>query len=412
MNKGDEMKPRLLLQVSMAASTVLLAMPLAVIAQDAAAQPAKKFKSYTVTDLGVLGSGTSSTGFDMNRAGWVGGSSNLVPGGPQHAFIWYGSGALQDLGTLQGLDCPQCNSAADGPNANGEAPVGSEISLTDPDGEDFCGYGTHLQCLGAVWRDGKLNLLPTLPGGRNANAFGINDPGQVVGFAEDGVADATCVTSTPFQAYRFQAVKWEKNGDIHVLPALSEMGDTVAFAFGINSRGQAVGSSGTCATQGLPPAHVTGLHAVVWDRNGSPTYLGTLGDAANTMFNAATAINDMGDVVGTSQYTDGTIHSFLWTKGVGMQDLGTLPGAFATIAGCCDTVNNRDEVVGFSIDEFGFTAFLWQDGAMVDLNTLTPSGSPLYLQTASSINEKGEITGGACVLPDCTVFHAYRATPN
>jgi probable HAF family extracellular repeat protein len=406
------MKSRLPRYLSIVASSALLAMPLTATAQATAAQEVKQFKGYTVTDLGVVASGTNSTGFDMNRAGWVGGSSNLVDGGPQHAFIWYGSGALQDLGTLQGPGCPQCNSAADGPNANGEAPVGSEISSADPDGEDFCGYGTHLQCLGTVWRDGKLNALPTLPGGRNANAFGINDPGQLVGFAEDGVRDPTCITNTAFQVYRFQAVEWDKNGNIHVLPALTQMGDTVAFAFGINSRGQAVGSSGTCATQGLPPLNVTGLHAVVWDRDGSPTYLGTLGDAANTMFNAATAINDRGDVVGTSQYTDGSVHSFLWKKGIGMQDLGTLPGAFATIAGCCETVNNRDEVVGFSIDEFGFTPFLWDDGVIVDLNTLISPGSPLHLLTASSINEKGEITGGGCVLPDCTVLHAYRATPN
>jgi probable HAF family extracellular repeat protein len=354
----------------------------------------------------------------MNRAGWVGGSSNLVPGGPQHAFIWYGSGAPQDLGTLQGPDwpdCPQCSSGADGPNANGEAPVGSEISLPDPDGEDFCGYGTHLQCRGTVWRNGKLNELAPLPG-RNSNAFGINDPGQVVGFAEDGVRDPTCITNTAFQVYRFQAAKWDKNGEIHVLPALTQMGDNVAFAFNINSRGQAVGSSGTCATQGLPPLNVTGLHAVVWDRDGSPTYLGTLGDAANTMYNAATAINDNGDVVGTSQFTDGSIHSFIWKKGVGMKDLGTM-GAFATIAGCCGTVNNRDEVVGFSIGElgypFGFSAFVWYDGVMKDLNTLIPTDwrLHLHLMTASSINEKGEITGQACVLPGCTVFHGYRATP-
>src|SRR5258705_11605580 len=77
-------------------------------------------------------------------------------------------------------------------------------------------------------------------------------------------------------------------------------------------------------------------------KTAAPTYLGTLGDAANTMFNAASSINGLGDVVGTSQFTDGTIHSFLWKKGIGMQDLGALPGAFVTVAGCCNTVNNRD----------------------------------------------------------------------
>jgi probable HAF family extracellular repeat protein len=400
------------LMQTLVALFTLLALPLAAAAQAAQPHHSKKFRNYTVTDLGVLGSGTSSSGFDMNHAGWVAGSSNLVPFGPQHAFLWYGAGPLQDLGTLSGSECPQCNSGADGPSASGEAAIGSEIATPDPDNEDFCGYGTHLQCRAAVWRYGNLKPLSTLPGGRNANAFGINDLGELAGFAEDGVSDPTCASATPFQKIRFQAVLWNKAGEIRKLSPLTEMGDTVAFAFGLNNRGQVVGSSGTCATQGLPPANVTGLHAVVWERDGTPTYLGTLGDAANTMYNAAGAINDLGDIVGTSQFTDGTVHSFLWKKGIGMQDLGTLPGAFVTVAGCCDTGNNKDEVVGFSIDELGSRPFLWSDGAMVDLNTLLPANSPLYLLNAESINEKGEITGQACVLPDCSVVHAYLAKPN
>jgi probable HAF family extracellular repeat protein len=403
------MKTRLPLAKSIVALAALLAMPFASIAQQTPQQQEKSFRHYAITDLGVLEAGTNSAGFDMNLAGWVGGSSNLTAGGPQHAFIWYGAGRLQDLGTLQGAKCPQCNSGADGPNAYGEAPIGSEISATDPDGEDFCGFGTHLECLGAVWRFGKLMALPKLPGGHNANAFGINDLGQVVGFAENGVRDPTCATATPFQLFRVEAVKWERDGEIKELSPLR--GDTVAFSFGINDRGQAVGSSGTCATQGLPPANVTGLHPVLWEKDGTPIDLGTLGDAENTMFNAASSINGLGDVVGTSQFTDGTVHSFLWKRGIGMKDLGTLPGAFATIAGCCNTVNNQDEVTGFSIDESGMRAFLWRDGAIVDLNTLVPADSRLYLLAAYSINDAGEITGQGCVLPDCSILHAFRATP-
>ena len=55
---------------------------------------------YSVRDLGVLGKGTNAAGDDMNSAGWVAGSSNLIPNGPQHAFLWYGAGPLFDLGTL------------------------------------------------------------------------------------------------------------------------------------------------------------------------------------------------------------------------------------------------------------------------------------------------------------------------
>lgn len=404
------MKSNWLYTNSLLALLALVAIPLRVVAQDGPQQHPKHVRHYIVTDLGVLGAGTNSSAFDTNRLGWVSGSSNLIPDGPQHAFLSNGRGPLEDLGTLEGSACPMCNSAADGPNRFGEAPIISEISQTDPDGEEFCNFGTHLQCRGAIWRYGRMTALQNLPGGRNALSIGINNLGQIVGWAENGIRDPTCATATPFQVFRFQAVKWEPNGEIRILPPLKEKGDTVAFSFGINDHGQAVGSSGTCSTQGVS-ANVTGLHAVRWERDGSPTYLGTLGDASNTMFNAATSINDRGEVVGTSQFTDGTIHSFLWTRDTGMKDIGTLPGAFATIAPCCHTLNNRDEVVGFSIDGSGTTAFLWKDMVIRDLNSLIPTDSPLHLLTAESMNDAGEIVGQGCVMPTCTELHAYRATP-
>jgi probable HAF family extracellular repeat protein len=384
--------------------SVGLVASLATVASPAAQAPGCEKPQYTVRDLGVLGKGNNATSNDMNSVGWVAGQSNLVPNGPQHSFLWYGAGPLVDIGTLGGP-----NSGAGGPNRYGEAAIGSELAVKDPDNEDFCAFGTHLQCRGAIWRYGKLTALRPLPGGRNDNAFGLNNLGQVVGFSENGVRDSTCVKATPFQVFRVEAVRWEPNGEIHELPPLK--GDTVAFGFGINDHGQAVGSSGTCATQGLPPANVTGLHAVLWEKDGTPVYLGTLGDAKNTTSNAASSINDRGQVVGTSQFTDGTIHSFIWSKETHMHSIGTLPGAFATIAGCCRTINNRGEIAGFSIDANGPTAFLWKDGQIMDLNTLIPANSPLHLLTASAINDAGEIVGQGCVMPACTEFHAFRATP-
>ena len=370
------------------------------------AQPAPRYK---VVDLGTLGgAGTNSSAYDMNNSGWVAGSGNLIPGGPQHGIVWFGSRPSIDLGTLDGAACPDCNSGAASPNARGDTPVGSETSRLDPNGEDFCAYGTHRQCRAAIWRAGKMTALPNLPGGNNANPFGINNRGQVIGFAENGLSDPTCATATPFQVTRFDAVIWEPGGGIRSLTPLLEMGDTVTFAFGINDSGQAVGSSGTCSTQGLPPANVTGLHAVLWEKDGTPTYLGNLGGTANTMFNAATSVNSFGDVVGTSQFTDGTIHSFLWTRNSGMRDIGTLPGAVVTIVPCCNTLNNKGQAVGFSIDgaNFGSRAFLWQNKVITDLNTLIPAGSPWNLLGAFSINDAGQIVGQGAINGELRAFLA------
>ncbi len=385
--------------------SLTLAASLATMVAPAAEAPESDKPQYSVTDLGVLGKGNNATANDMNSIGWVAGQSNLVPNGPQHSFLWYGSGPLVDIGTLGGP-----NSGAGGPNLYGEAAVESELAVKDPNNEDFCAFGTHLECRGAIWRYGKLDALPRLPGGHNSNAFGVNNLGQVIGWSETGVRDSTCSKGTPSQVLRYEAVKWDADGKMHELRPLK--GDTVSYAMGINDLGQAVGSSGTCATQGLPPGAVNGLHAVLWEADGTPKNLGRFGGPHHTMSNNASSINDLGDVVGTSEANDGTVHAFLWTKAKGRQDLGTLtPSTFLTVAGCCRTVNNRDEVVGFSIDPNGMTAFLWKDGKIRDLNTLIPANSPLQLLGAYSINDVGEITGQACVKPACNEFHAFRATP-
>ena len=351
--------------------------------------------AYTVADLGTLAGGNTSFGFDMNNAGAVGGSSNLSVDDPaQHAVIWY-RGQTIDLGTLGGP-----NSAAGGPNANFAAPVNSETALADPLGEAFCGFGNNLQCLAAVWRNGVLTSLPLMPNGRNSQAYGINDAGQIVGFAENAIAD-DC--ATPFQARRFEPVIWDADGQIRRLQIPD--GDTVAFAFGINNSGQSVGGSGLCSNTIIPPfANITSPHATLWNSDGSAVDLGNLGGAINT----ASAINNRGDVSGAAQVPEGPVHAFMWTSKSGMQDLGTLAGDFLSVSPCCSTINDSRQVVGFSIGENGPRAFIWDKGQMTDLNELV-AGSPLYLLFAQAINERGQITGFG--VTETGELHAFLATP-
>ena len=360
---------------------------------------------YTVTDLGTLG-GSYSYGYGINNAGVVSGGAATqaqTDGVSQTAFLW-DRGHFFNLGTLGGIACPDCSSEAGGPNAKGESPILSETSEPAYMGEDFCGFGTHRQCLGAIWKNEKMTALSTLRGGQNGQAYWTNDRGQVVGFAENGTIDPTCASSVPFQVLRFEAVIWGPNGDVHELHPLK--GDTVGFAFGINDKGQAVGATGVCSNTSLPPVHPAGTHAVLWEKDGTPTDLGSLAGLAP---NVAGSINNLGQVVGTSPFSDGTIHTFLWTRTTGMQDLGTFPGAVVTVAPCCHTINDKGQVAGFSIDAVGnMRAFLWRNGVMSDLNALVPD-SPLYLLAASSINDAGEIAGYG-VNSDGDV-HAFLATP-
>jgi probable HAF family extracellular repeat protein len=357
---------------------------------------------YTITDLGTLG-GTYSYGYGINNAGWVSGGAATVSqtgGVAQTAFLWHG-GHMTNLGTLGGP-----NSEAGGPNWFGESPIISETSMTDPNGEDFCGFGTHLQCLGAIWENGTMTALPTLPGGNNGQAYWVNIEGQVTGFAENGTRDSTCASVTPSQVLRFEAVIWGPKGEIRELRPLK--GDTVGFAFGINDNGQAAGTSGLCSNTSLPPVNPAGPHAVLWESDGSATDLGSLG---GTMTNVATSVNNRGEVVGAAQSSiDGNIHAFLWTRETGMQDLGAFPGAVVTLAPCCHTINDRGEVVGLSIDgtTFSSRALVWQDKMPVDLNTLIPADSGWYLQSALSINDAGKIVGYGTINGN---VHAFLAIP-
>src|ERR1017187_4752831 len=76
-----------------------------------------------------------------------------------------------------------------------------------------------LQCLAALWKNGRLTALPTLPGGHNTKAFGLNILGQVV--RENGTSDSTCAMAIPYQKLRFEAAIWGPNGEMRELSTLA-----------------------------------------------------------------------------------------------------------------------------------------------------------------------------------------------
>jgi probable HAF family extracellular repeat protein len=176
------MKSRTLTCITAMTLFAALAMPVRLAAQG----QKQDLPRYTVTDLGTLG-GTFSLAGGLSDSGWVEGYSTLPGDTAVHAFLWR-DGVMTDLGTLGGP-----NSAASWPpSESGEAGVSAEISTPDPNGEDFCGFGTHLICLPSLWQDGVMTPLPTL-GGNNGQADEVNNRGQVVGFAETTTPDPTCV---------------------------------------------------------------------------------------------------------------------------------------------------------------------------------------------------------------------------
>jgi len=343
---------------------------------------------YKIVPLDTLG-GLSGGGSGINNRRWVTGSANQAGDTVSHAALWVGGPQVIDLGALGG---PGFNSAVAWPvKSNNGVVVG--ISDTDEDqqpADNFSCYRffatgspTGKVCKGFRWANGEMTALPPFPGGFNSYATAVNNRGEIVGWAENGVADPTC--NTALQTLQFRAVIWEKDGTMKELPPLP--GDSTSAATAINDRGQVVGISGAC---GIAVGGVSAAHSVLW-QNGVPSEIPNLGGHT---WNTPAAINNQGTVVGFSLPAgqDGTrnFEAFLWTQAGGLQRLGKLPGDIRAEA---LGVNEKNQVVGLSRGgPFLFRAFIWQNGVMTDLSTMTTAGSQ-FLLFANDINDRGEITG-------------------
>ena len=359
---------------------------------------------YKIVPLPTLG-GVSAAGNGINDRGWITGAADQAGDNVSHAAAWVES-QLLDLGALGG---PTFNSAVAWPNkANNGVIVG--ISDTDRDqipNDNFSCYPFYASgsptgkvCNGFRWANGEMTALPPFPGGLNSYATAVNNRGEIVGWAENGVADPTC--DTTLQTLQFRAVIWEPDGTMKELPPLP--GDSTSAATAINDLGQVVGISGAC---GIAVGGVSAAHSVLW-QNGVPTEIPNLGGHA---WNTPTAINNEGTVVGFSLPAgqDGTrnFEAFFWTQAGGLVRLGKLPGDIRAEA---LGVNEHNQVVGLSRGgPHVFRAFIWQNGVMTDLNCLTVVGSQ-FLLFANDINDRGEISGE--LLDPIALFGpAFRGLP-
>jgi len=414
-----------------------LAMPVRLEAQEQSALEQKPEPArYAIIDLGTLG-GTYSLAFGINNAGYVAGQAatpDQADGFAATAYLWTKQKGMIDLGVLGPPlfpACPTCNSDAAAVGAFGQVAMGSEIATLDPNDQDFGQWDpiapTHRVTRAVISRNGVMKALPNLPGGNNANAFWMNNLGQISGDAETDTEDPSCSSGPngpiepnglagPNLKRDFVPVIWGPNGEIQkVLSPLVSKGDNVAFAFTINDRGQAVGASGSCSTSGLPGFAInftTASRAVMWDKDGVHDL--DIGSSLGGSNNIAVDINNRGEVVGTyASPTDGTIHAFKWTKQTGASDYGAFEGAVATVPGCCHTLNDRGEIVGFSIEPtnlYGGRALIWQGKEPKDLNDFVGDPGPFVQVTgAFSINDAGEISCQG--VTNTGEFHACLAVP-
>ncbi|HEX8707045.1 MAG TPA: FG-GAP-like repeat-containing protein [Pyrinomonadaceae bacterium] len=327
---------------------------------------------YTVTDLGTLG-GNRSAAFGLNDTSQVAGYSYLTKDGPDHYHAFrYSGGVMTDIGTLGGQ-----RSTATDINASGQVTGYSELQT---------GTTPHAFLYG----DGNMQDLGTLPGDSGSYAFGINSLGQVVGASFKLVVTNTFLTSTYEHAFLYS------NGSMQDLSA--QLGGADSRASDINASGQVVGRF--VASQERPGCR----HAFLYS-GGVMTDIGAL---AGTLCSEAMAINDSGVVTGFTNTTDGrSPRLFLYSNGM-MQDLGSLGDQGGAPAG----INSAGEIVGTYVPTGApGRAFIYSGGALTDLNTLIPANSEWVLNSATDINNTGQIVGLGTVNGDLDNPHAFLLTP-
>jgi probable HAF family extracellular repeat protein len=305
--------------------------------------------TYALTDLGF------GIAYGINDAGLVVGG-----GGPTGAFTWDSSHGRQNLEPF-GITDPQSD-------AYGVSPNGLIVGAAEP----FRDSPRHA----FLYDHGAVTDLGTFGGALSA-ARGVNDAGQVVGWAYTDVGTT-------------HAFLWDsQNG----LQDLSPDWNPASSASAINSSGLIPGS--TCCDD-------RGSHAVVWDSTGGMSDI-----ASGGVVTGALGVNDAGQVVGGYVVNSSNADAFLYDGGT-LTDLGNLGHGVA--AACA--INDAGIIVGGadarnSFEEHGF---VYADGVMTDLNDLVPPGSGLTIYQAHGINHGGQIAGVA--LDGRSFFHAILLTPD
>jgi probable HAF family extracellular repeat protein len=283
----------------------------------------------------------------------------------------YSDGVLRDITPPNGV-----LAQAWGINNLGE--VVGEVMFCDPANGNCNNSFTR----GFIYNSKKntYNILGTL-GGRDSRAYAINDLGQVTGYSY--LANSGSIE----HAFIF------RDGTLTDIGAIFGPADTLAL--GINASGQVAGyASSNTAARG----------AFLYD-NGSFLFIEPSGIARD--------VNNRGELVGNfGGSDDGTGRAFLYTHGARL-DLGTLAGGGFARA---NAVNNLGHVVGVSGPSWfvaeGQKAFIFDGGAvgsvMKDLNTMVPAVAGRILTEATDINDAGQIVANGKLNDE---DHGFLLTP-
>lgn len=203
------------------------------------------------------------------------------------------------------------------------------------------------------------------------------------GLGVNGINDAGHVVGTSPYLYFTRAYLYDGKTTKNI--GFGDGPDLESYGEGINNVGQLVGTTETLDGK---------MCAFVWN-NGSLKRLGTLGGDTSRGY----AINDNGDVAGSSTLANGEKHAFLDRAGK-MRDLGTLGGTESEAR----AINQSRQVVGCSktAGNASNEAFIYTGGVMQALPTLGGTYACAY-----GINRAGWVVGQSTRTPGVFDFHGF-----
>lgn len=215
----------------------------------------------------------------------------------------------------------------------------------------------------AAAQDWQIQALDPLGFNGGAVASGINDSGQVVGYAFDSNGDS-------------RPMLWG-NGSAQELGYISSTNEGEAYK--INNQGQIVGWSATESGS---------WRATIWN-GGVATNIGTLGSGVSSF---AMNINDNGVVAGSSYFGTAGSHAFTWTAGGGLVDYGSFtPGHSMYYAGF-NGINNNGFLVGTGYRLFSPYHAVWANAGQGSITDLAAPGQFSH-SMANAVNDAGVVVG-------------------
>jgi probable HAF family extracellular repeat protein len=296
---------------------------------------------FSITSLGELSGGSTSTGYAINNSGIVAGWGQNSSGGTQAAVsttggltgLPLGSGTesyaygINDAGTVVGNTYINGQSHATIWSSLGTTVLGANTYAMAVNGSGEV-TGSNGQAFVVV--GGKVQSLATPAGVIWSAGYGINDAGEVVGAGE--LANGT-----------FRGLIWSPGGKVTLLGTL---GGTSSDATDVNDSGEVVGFASLA----------NGSQNAFSIVDGMMIDLGTLGGNSY-----AYGINDSGEIVGYSYLADGAQNAFLYEDGSMLNLNSLLPANSGWVLEEAFGINNAGQITGMGLYDGQQTAFLMTD---------------------------------------------------